>query len=84
MGDTNERRKLDIDMVPTHIQERVYTDIGSASMCLEHAEKAGIFDTIESLRIAKELCLFIFEQINEGKKLKAVIIKEDTVGNEES
>jgi len=45
--------------ISTHIKERIFQDIGQASMCWEKVNKAGIFDSTEACKIAEDLCNFI-------------------------
>lgn len=56
------------DDIPVHIRERVYSDIGEASMCWENPEGAGIFETEHAARISLELCQFILDEIEKVKK----------------
>lgn len=61
-------KKLIFDDIPAHIRERVYLDIGQASMCWENPEKAGVFDSQQAAEIGLNRCQFILNQIEETKK----------------
>ncbi len=63
-----KEKKLSFNDIPEYIRERVYSDIGEASMCWENPEKAGIFDSQKAAKIGLNLCLFILEQIEKEKK----------------
>jgi hypothetical protein len=63
-----EKEKIEFDDTPEHIRERVYSDIGHASMCWDKTEGAGAYRAEEAAEIARSLCQFIIEQIGEGKK----------------
>lgn len=58
------------DDIPVHIRERVYSDIGEASVSWENPEGAGIFETEHAARISLELCQFILDEIEKAKKSK--------------
>ena len=62
------KKKMRFDDIPVHIRERVYSDIGEASMCWEHPEGAGIFESEHAARIGLELCQFILDQIEKVQK----------------
>jgi hypothetical protein len=61
------RMKKDIK-VPAYIRKRVLTDIGQASMCWEEPEKAGVFDTEETIKIGDALCQYIVDKIERGRR----------------
>lgn len=63
-----EKKKIEFEEIPVHIRERVYTDIGHASMCWDTPKGAGVFHSEEAAEIARSLCQFILEQIKEVKK----------------
>lgn len=67
---TKKRRQemIKFDDFPVHIRERVYADIGEASMCWEKPEGCGIFDSQNAARIGLELCQFIIDLTEETKK----------------
>ena len=50
--------------LPEDTVRRIHQDIGQASMCWEHPEKAGIFDAKKAADIALELCHFIADSID--------------------
>ena len=54
------------ERLPEHVFNRIYRDIGQASMCWEYPEKAGVFDEKKALDIAFGLCRFIADVIEEG------------------
>ena len=56
------------DDIPVHIRERVYTDIGEASMCWENPEGAGTFETEHAARISLKLCQFILDETEKVQK----------------
>jgi len=47
-----------------HVISRVFEEIGSASMCWENVEKAGVFDSGHASGIAGRLCHFIADQLD--------------------
>ena len=57
-------KKLLFEDIPEHISERVYSDIGQASMCWENPEKAGVFDDQQAAEIGLGLCQFIIREKN--------------------
>lgn len=54
--------ELTREPIPEYIREKVFTDIGQASMCWENPEKAGVFDTEQASEIATELCRFVMAE----------------------
>lgn len=65
---SNEKEKIKYENLPVHIRERVYADIGHASMCWDEPEGAGVYRTEEAAEIARSLCQFILDEIEEVKK----------------
>lgn len=63
-----KEKKLSFDDIPVLIRERVYSDIGEASICWENPEGCGTFETEHAARINLELCQFILDQTEEVKK----------------
>lgn len=63
-----EKEKIQYNDLPVQIRERVYTDIGHASLCWDKPERAGVYRTQEAAEIARSLCQFIIEQLKEAKK----------------
>jgi hypothetical protein len=61
-------KKLSFDDIPVHIRERVYSDIGEASMCWENPGGCGISNSENAARISLELCQFILDQIEKVKE----------------
>ena len=55
-----------INKMPYYIRKRVLTDMGQASMCWEHPEGAGVFDTTQAIEIGDALCQFIRDEIKKG------------------
>ena len=68
MGEKEEKRKIEFDEISVHIRERVYSDIGHASMCWDKPEGAGVFHSEEAAEAGRSLCQFILEQNKEAKK----------------
>lgn len=62
----NSRKSLAVRL-PKHVFKRIHQDIGQASMCWEHPEKAGVFDAKKAADIAFELCHFVADVIEEAK-----------------
>jgi len=60
--------KTDNLKLSKNIIERVYQDIGQASMCWEHVEKAGVFDSSQASDIGYKLCEFIQEELDQARK----------------
>ena len=52
------------EQLPEDIFNRIHQDIGEASMCWEHVDKAGTFDSTRASKIAFELCHFIADKLN--------------------
>ena len=65
-NDGKNRKPLS-ERLPEHIFERIYQDIGQASMCWENIGKAGVFDAKKAGEIAFELCHFIADVIDKEK-----------------
>lgn len=68
MDKKKEKRKIEFDEIPEHIRERVYTDIGQASVCWNKLEGADVFRSEEAAEIGRSLCQFILEEIDGGGK----------------
>jgi hypothetical protein len=61
------KKGKEFDDIPVHIRERVYSDIGEASMCWENPEKAGVFDSQKAAEISLNLCQFVLGEIERKK-----------------
>ena len=57
------RDKALSERITEDIFERVHQDIGQASMCWEHVEGAGEFDSTRAAEIAFDLCHFIADKL---------------------
>lgn len=57
---------ITFDDIPVHIRERVYSDIGEASMCWENPGGCGVFDSTNAARIGLELCQFVLDLMDEA------------------
>jgi hypothetical protein len=62
---SDERKPLS-ERLPERIFERVHQDIGQASMCWKHPDKAGTFDADAASDIAFELCHFIADELEKA------------------
>jgi hypothetical protein len=62
------KKVKEFDDIPVHNRERVYSDIGEASMCWEKPEKAGVFDSQKAAEIGLNLCQFVLDEIEREKK----------------
>ncbi len=63
----DKERDLLMKDLPEHVIERIYQDIGQASMCWEHIDRAGVFQTEDACKIAFDLCSFIISGL-QGKE----------------
>ena len=75
-----DHRKPLPERLPEHIFHRIHEDIGQASMCWEHVEKAGVFDATKAIDISFELCHFIADMIQDatiGKEQEIESTKRD-------
>ena len=59
------RDKVLSERITGDIVDRVYQDIGQASMCWENVEGAGEFDSTRAAEIAFNLCHFIADKLDE-------------------
>ena len=50
------------------IRERIFQDIGQASMCWKTIEKAGEFDSTKAKEIGENLCNYISDEIEKAQK----------------
>jgi len=66
----NKNRKSLSERLPEYVFNRIHQDIGQASMCWEHPEKAGVFDAKQAGEIAFELCHFFADVIEQEAKPK--------------
>jgi len=66
-GNKKDKRKPLSERLPESVFNRIHFDIGQASMCWEHPEKAGVFDAKKAGDVAFELCHFIADAIEEAK-----------------
>ena len=62
-----DNRKPLSERLPELAFARIYQDIGQASMCWEHPEKAGVFDSEKAADIALELCHFVADLLEESQ-----------------
>jgi hypothetical protein len=49
-------------------REKIFESIGSASMCWEHVDKAGVFDSTTACTIGEDLCSFIADEIEKAQR----------------
>ena len=63
-----KEKEILFDDIPVHIRERVYFDLGEASICWESPGGCGVFDSQKVAQIGLKLCQFILDQIERERK----------------
>lgn len=74
-GETEEEdwkgeEAIDLELKDMELQEAVFTALGAASMCWQHIDRAGIFDSTRARLIGEQLALRIFQEENEHDKIE--------------
>lgn len=67
------------ERLPEYIIERVFQDIGIASMCWENPDGAGVFDSDQASALGGRLCHFIADEIAKARFAQALYVGPDYV-----